>query len=195
MRLALKNARAAGLRTGSDFVNEISDRAAEVFDSNRELITDQPSQFHLMLTSYLLSAVQILEVRTTADQAQEIARKAFIDNGRVLVSLFIRGGMLLSKDKFGYILKNTGEEVVKAYGDGFDIEVDTDNATFTTTRVKKCGFHEFFKKNGRPELTSLMCDWDNNWSDTLKTNRHVEFSRPTTIAGGDQSCDFQFKKK
>ena len=72
--------------------------------------------------------------------------------------------------------------------------VETDNATFTNTIVRKCGFHSFFQQNGRPELTRLLCDWDNNWSDVLEKNKQVQFSRPTTIAAGDRTCDFKFRK-
>jgi len=194
LKLVLRHAGNAGLAVDSDVVDEISERATVIFDGDKEFITDEPSQFHLLLTSYLLSAVETLEKISTRDKAKTIAGNAFTENGRVAISLSMKAGMLFSIDKFKFIRKNSGEKVVEAYGRGFDIEVETDHSTYMTTRVKKCGFHEFFVRHGRPELTKLMCEWDNNWSDVLKNSKYVDFDRPTTIAAGDDSCAFQFRK-
>lgn len=194
LRLVSRGVRDAGLQIDSDVTEQVIQRAAEVFRKDEQFITDQPSQFHLLLTSCLLAAVQVLERHTSSDQAKKIAGDAFTRNGRFAIALSMKVGLFFAKDKFDFVRRNSGDAVAKAYGEGFDMTVETDDATFLTTRVRKCGFHEFFIRHGRPELTKLMCDWDNNWSDVLNKSKRVNFTRPTTIAAGDESCAFQFKK-
>jgi len=194
LKLISGHVKKTGIARDADLHEQIVARATEIFDKDKEFIRDEPSQFHLLLTSYLLSAVEVLERITTGDNAKTIAGNAFAENGRVVIALSMKAGLLFSRDKFKFIQKSSGENVVEEYGSGFDIEIETDNSTFMTTRIKKCGFHEFFVRHGRPELTRLMCEWDNNWSDVLNESKHVEFDRPTTIAAGDDSCAFQFRK-
>ncbi len=195
LRLLKRYTRKADISSERDITNNVLLHAVEICERNRQLIVDLPSRSHVLMTSYLLSGVEVLERITDSNNAQSIVRRAFVENGRIMISLIMKFAMFFSRNEFGFILKNSGEGVVEAYGKGFDIDLETDNSTFLTTRVTKCGFHEFFKKNGRPELTKSICDWDNNWSNTLRNSKHVRFHRPTTIASGDKSCDFQFEKK
>ncbi len=170
-------------------------RSEEIFILNQPYISDEVSQFHILLTSYILSSVEMLTDIVGEEQAKSITSAAFKANGRLSISLSIKIGLFFSREKFSYIVKNCGEGVVAGYGDSFSIKLDTDRTSYLNTQVSKCGFHEFFIRNARPELTKLMCDWDDNWSDTLKDNKHIGFNRPTTIASGGKICDFRFYKK
>jgi predicted nucleic-acid-binding Zn-ribbon protein len=194
LKLVSRHARRVGLDVAPQFIDQISSHAAELFLADIEYISDAPSQFHLLLTSYLLATVEVLEHATSSDNAKKIAGNAFIANGRYAIYISMKAGLLFSRDKFAFVQKNGGKKSIEAYGKGFKIELETDNATFLTTRVKRCGFHEYFMRHGRPELTKLMCDWDNNWADALRKSKEVRFDRPTTIAAGDDSCAFQFRK-
>ena len=65
-----------------------------------------------------------------------------------------------------------------------------------TTRINKCLFNDFFRQHGAPELTSIFCALDSMWIDELHQPKYgVRFERPTTLAGGDDACRFQFSRK
>ncbi len=61
--------------------------------------------------------------------------------------------------------------------------------------IERCLFNEFFRRNGAPEITSVLCAVDHVWVDELsKPEYGVRFERPTTLARGDDACRFQFTK-
>jgi hypothetical protein len=46
---------------------------------------------------------------------------------------------------------------------------------------------------GRPELTSVLCEFDRNWLAMISPERHgFRFERKTTLGYGGASCPFHF---
>jgi len=55
--------------------------------------------------------------------------------------------------------------------------------------MTRCGICEYYKKQGVPELSSVMCNADAVAADFM---RGVRFQRMKTIANGDDVCDFRY---
>jgi len=174
---------------------KISSRATLIFEGNLYHVADETAQFHTLLMSYVLASIQVITEQHNEKVAKTFVKETFSEIGEFWVAISFKVGMFLSPNKFDFIIKNCGDGIKDYYGLGFDIEVNTDRKNYLLTRVTKCGFHEFFKNNGRPELTTLLCERDNIWSNLLKNNKYIDFDRPSTIASGNKTCDFIFNKK
>lgn len=59
--------------------------------------------------------------------------------------------------------------------------------------IERCSFNEFFRRNGAPELTAVMCAFDTVRAEELSNPEYgLRFERPTTLGWGDDLCRFQF---
>ena len=82
-----------------------------------------------------------------------------------------------------------------SFGRGFRYVDDVRDDRRAFVNIDRCLFNEFFRQNGAPEITPILCALDNVWADELsKPEYGVRFERPTTLAGGDDACRFQFTK-
>ncbi len=195
VRMLIKRATSKNVKLEQELVDEITLGAKDIFDKNKRHISDESTQFHFMLMSYVIASVQAIESVYDGNIAKKIVEEAFVGVGSFWVIWSFKIGLFLSKNKFSYIIENCGYGVKTHYGSSFDIEVETDNKSYLNTKVLKCGFHEFFINNQRPELTSILCERDNLWAKLLRNSRYIDYKRETTISLGDNSCNFCFKNK
>ena len=59
--------------------------------------------------------------------------------------------------------------------------------------IKRCLYFEVLKESGRPELGSILCEYDHLLASTVDS--WINFKRHETIAGGDKRCTFRYCKK
>lgn len=59
--------------------------------------------------------------------------------------------------------------------------------------IKRCLYFEVLREAGRPELGSILCEYDHILASTLES--WIGFKRHETIAGGDKRCTFRYCKK
>lgn len=174
--------------------NEIIAEAEKVFAANLGRIIDKPAQGHILMTSYVLASYRILQ--QYIDDVASIKRiigDAVCEPGMGWIQWAVRLSLFLARDKMKMMVEQTNKKAV-GYGESFVIEQQGDGASFYSSNVKRCGYHEFFKANGAPELTRLLCAWDKIWADEIKPDKHgIEFRRPTTIAAGNDMCRFEFQ--
>jgi hypothetical protein len=82
-----------------------------------------------------------------------------------------------------------------SFGRGFRYVDDVRDGRRAFVNIDRCLFNEFFRQNGAPEITPILCALDDVWADELcKPKYGVHFERPTTLARGDDACRFQFTK-
>lgn len=67
------------------------------------------------------------------------------------------------------------------FGEPFDFGID----------YLECGFCKLCKASGDEDLLPIMCSMDNE----VYALRGIELYRTTTIAGGDDRCNFRFRSK
>ncbi len=86
-----------------------------------------------------------------------------------------------------------GERARQGYGATFAF-VEEEGPDVYRNRVTRCGFHDYLKRHGAPELTQVFCAWDLLWADEInRSERPVRFYRPQTIAEGADACLFEFR--
>lgn len=59
--------------------------------------------------------------------------------------------------------------------------------------IKRCLYFEILKESGRPELGSILCEYEALMMPLVES--WIDFKRHDTIAGGDLRCTFRFCKK
>ncbi len=167
----------------------------KIFTSNTKRILDKPGQRDILMASYVLASYCIARQHIDdVDLVKQVVGNAFCSYGQTWVKMMTRLSLFFSRDKMKTMVDYNKKAALK-HGKNTVFEEEGDGILFHSINVKQCGYHEFFKANGAPELTKLLCPWDNNWADEIKPDKHgIEFSRPTTIAKGDDMCRFQFRK-
>ena len=63
--------------------------------------------------------------------------------------------------------------------------------------VKKCGYHEYFQRHGRPDAATAICLADAFWMDAMNESSGClnRCRRPSTISTGGTECRFEFVPK
>ena len=81
-----------------------------------------------------------------------------------------------------------------AAGDALDYEMTADDEASFDFDVHRCGYAEFFKKIGEPELGFLFCcSADAPMTEGFEAG--VELEVPQTIMQGATHCQFRYKLK
>ena len=76
---------------------------------------------------------------------------------------------------------------------GFEFEREVDNDDAYLLSVRRCFWHDFFGALGLPQLTTVLCAFDQNWFTVIEPERHgFRFERKTTLGYGATLCPFHF---
>lgn len=112
-----------------------------------------------------------------------------------LIKTATRLMLLFSRDPMNTLDNYTKNRIPPIYGKAFEFVEEGSADEQYTMRITKCFYNEFFIKNETTELTHLFCEWDKNWIDPISPSKHgVRFIRATTIADGQDSCPFTFRR-
>lgn len=175
---------------------EISSAAEKIFFDNRSSILDPAAQGHILMTSYILAAYRVLMAYSLSrDEILNVLTRSFSSYGAFWMKWGMRLGLKFSRNPMAMISTFAERRGISAYGKSFEIQSEGDQRQFYSSNVTKCGYHEFFKKNGVPELTPVMCSWDLIWAAQIEPRKHgITFDRPSTIAAGGDMCRFRFRR-
>ncbi len=169
-------------------------RFVEIFNAEASNITDRASQSHHIMCAFVLAAYEQLRSKTGKQEAISELAEALKKHGGKFMKWGTRMVMkILSKKKLRNFIENFSlRRSQEAYGDTFLI-VEERGEDYFASVVKRCGYFEFLKRKGVPELTKVFCEWDTLWSNEInRAGKGVRFARPTTIAGNAQECRFEF---
>jgi hypothetical protein len=128
-----------------------------------------------------------------------ILREALTEPLREQIAWYIEARFGISQDapqeafcRLSETFKPRGDA---SFGGSFRYVEDLRDERRVFVNIEKCLFEEFFRRNDAPEVTPILCAFDEVWADELSDPRYgVRFERPTTLAGGDDACRFQFTK-
>lgn len=99
------------------------------------------------------------------------------------------------EEAFHHVSQNFKSRGEVSFGRSFRYVDDVRDDRRAFVNIERCLFNEFFRRNGAPEVTPILCALDNVWADELSKPKYgVRFERPTTLAKGDDACRFQFTK-
>lgn len=167
-------------------------RFVEIFNAEKNNITDKQSQSHQIMCAFVLAAFEKLSINNCKEDALNELTETLKKFGGKFIQWSMKIMLWVKRDKQKFLENAAIEKSKETYGDSFVIDEERKDRQFTSI-VKKCGYYEFFRRNGKPELTGIFCAWDLLWADEInKQNCGIEFKRPTTIANQDNDCRFEF---
>ncbi len=185
-------------RSWEEIKDAIFVRMETLADQNAERALDDLSQQWVIFCSFLLAAYQELQPHVgDAEQVLSILRNAMAMIMKDRITLVDRFGISedAPEDAFARIAENFKRRGEEQYGKGWKFVQDVQDEMHSFINIEKCFFNDFFRANGKPEITPIFCAMDLLWIDELKQPCYgVSFDRPTTLAQGDDMCRFQFTK-
>lgn len=148
----------------------------------------EPTMTHLerrkIEAGVLIPIVQAFQRAIGEDRANEIAREAILELARKDGERWAR--------QFGRDLAGMDEVFGVASGGGsLEIEPVASSADELRFNVTRCGYADFYKELGLPELGYLFsCNRDFAMAEGF--SRDIRLERTQTIMEGSSHCDFRF---
>ena len=174
--------------------------ASRIAEENARLAEDPAAGRWIQLSSMLLATYRSLRSSLGDEKrALTILREALTRPLQGQITSYIQARFGISQDApqeaFHHVSENFKSRGELSFGRSFRYvdAIHDDRRAFVN--IERCLFNEFFRRNGAPEITPILCALDNVWADELSKPRYgVRFERPTTLAKGDDACRFQFTK-
>jgi hypothetical protein len=169
----------------------VSLRAAELEREHASSARDGPSVYHLGYACVVLAADEALAPQIPPQEAVVLLKEAFVRSGE-FVRDKTRADLDQSKDAFRELV-NVSKQREAQFGASFEFERERDDDGAYLLNVRRCFWHDFFVALGRPELTSVLCEFDRNWFAMISPEHHgFRFERKTTLGYGGACCPFHF---
>jgi len=174
--------------------------ASRIAEENIRLAEDPAAARWIRFSSMLLATYRFLR-SSLGDESRilRMLREALTCPLRDQIIPYIEARFGIFQDApeegFHRVSENFRSRGEASFGRGFRYVDDVRDRRRTFVNIERCLFNEFFRQNGAPEITPILCALDNVWADELSKSRYgVRFERPTTLAKGDDACRFQFTK-
>ena len=176
-------------------------RAAMLVEQNEARAIDDPSRQWLLVSSIILAAYQELQPLVGDTQAMlSVLRNAMAAPFKERLTAYIADRFGISQDApeeaFTRIAENFKARGEERFGQAYSYVQEVQDEGRCFVNIQKCFFNDFFRANGKPELTLIFCSMDNLWAEELEKPCYgVRFERPTTLAQDGDMCRFQFSKR
>lgn len=158
---------------------------------------DKRDRFHLEISALILASYRSLQASGVAEeQIIDLLNRALFDAYRGLLGGLFKIALLVSSDGYRFITRRleTGALVNRYFGDAFSFYSRKGEYKFDFV-VNQCLYHDFFQKNGAPELTAVVCFSDYAWMDIVKKEQHKAFvKRPMALGHGNKRCIFHIER-
>jgi hypothetical protein len=183
----------------ADEARVLSD-ASRIAEENAALAEDPAGMRWIGLSSVLLAIYRsVRSALGDEERALTVLGEALTGPLRQQITSYIDNRFGISQDApeeaFHRVSQNFKSRGEASFGRSFRYVDDVRDERRAFVNVERCLFNEFFRQNGAPEVTPILCALDNVWADELSKPRYgVRFERPTTLAKGDEACRFQFTK-
>ncbi|MEM9821434.1 MAG: hypothetical protein AAF985_10195 [Bacteroidota bacterium] len=135
----------------------LENRFILLFNQQFEYIGDRQSQSHFLMCAYVLAAYQLqVEKKRERDLLVQELTEAFKKFGAKFIVWSMRIMLWLRLYNRKHIESRMLTDIKGRYGQSFEVEEEQKKNQYTML-VGKCGFHDFFKRSGYPELTFEPC--------------------------------------
>lgn len=184
----------AGLPDGKALAKEVRHQALEALATHGTPTPDKGAALTDTLSSLLYATFTVLNEKfDNRGVAYALARDAMMHNGNFLSATQYRIWLFFTRNPVEALHKrDISQYLAKYFGSAFETH-QTNGQDFTDIVVTRCGFHEFFRRAGEPQLAQIMCAWDRAWMDVVnQSKRPISIRRSSTIATGSHECRFRF---
>jgi hypothetical protein len=174
--------------------------ASRIAEENAQLAEDLAAVRWIGLSSVLLATYRFLRSSLGNEKRiLTILREALVAPLQEQITSYIEARFGICEEApqeaFRRVSQNFKSRGEVSFGRSFRYLDDVRDDRRTFVNIERCLFEKFFRHNGAPEVTPILCALDNVWADELNKPRYgVRFERPTTLAKGDDVCRFQFTK-
>lgn len=180
---------------------DIENEARALFEANRDMIIDPPSEGHLRISALLLSTFRKLK------EKQPDIEKVVYDIDQALVQPFrdrvdgwleTRFGLKEENadEAFDKVAQNFASRGAAQYGESFEYVQEKADSAENLVQIRKCFFNDFFRRNQALEVLPILCGMDMVWAAALNDGPYnVRFERPSRLAAGQDACRFYFYRK
>jgi hypothetical protein len=167
-------------------------RVAELERQYGGLPKDTQSRYNLRYACAVLAGYEVLTRHMSADEAVSTLRNAFTRSGEFIREK-TRAALDQSQDAFREMVDASKQREALQFGPSFEFDRERDDEQAYLLNIRKCFWHSVFVTMGRPELTTVLCEFDRNWFDVISPERHgFRFERKTTLGYGGTHCPFHF---
>ena len=178
----------------------IERRVGAIAVENEAPAADEVSRKNLLFTSLVLACYrELCERMDDGGKAVDLLRESLVELFRPTIRAYIQQRFDVDPAQpdqaFERVAANFIARGQSGFGAGFtyEQEVQSDDASFIN--VTHCFFRNFFRANGAPELTSVLCAMDTVWAEEFNNGPYnLSFERPTLMSCGDDKCRFQFTR-
>lgn len=177
-----------------ELMAEVRDRIPGIIEANEDVFADEAGRDLLGLCATLLAAYRVLEPKL-GDEKRTLGLLTHIGTafGRRSTKLGTRLMMAGRGNKLDTV-QGFFEKTAPVLGESWTVTYERDDDRSFEMRFTSCGFNDFFRHNGVPALTTVLCAWDRTWMDELSPERDgIRASRPTTLGAGGPACPFRFE--
>ncbi|CAM6100088.1 unnamed protein product [Calypogeia fissa] len=184
------------LRGREQLVRErIEELCKEGIQRHSSLAVDSRAQIHLHMACLVQASYKTLLPWLGNDREKviEMIRKPVGESAAGPLGFAQRFVLFFHLNKFNFV-SNSLKLMEADFGKAFSLSHQV-SPGIHKVRVSRCLYHSMFTAEDLPELTPVFCALDRLWFDQLRPQKHgVEFLRPSTLAGGNASCEFIVKE-
>ena len=181
-----------GERFDAGLLARVRERQRELELDGAAELPDAPARYNRRYTSAILAAYQVLP---GGPALVELLTRAFVEPMGAAVTAGTRAMLDAAGDPFAAMVAVARAREVADFGAEFGFEHPADDGERFFADMRRCGYHEYFRRHGAAELTPVLCAFDANWIGAIDPERHgFTFSRETTIGLGGSACPFHFAR-
>jgi hypothetical protein len=176
-------------------------RVGPIAARNADRAEDEVSKRNLLFTSLVLAAYRELSDRLGAGPpAVDLLRETMTELFRPRIHEYIHQRFDVDPERPGEAFERVAANFLargrSGFGAGFTYEQEVQTERQSFVNVTHCLFLDFFRANGAPELTPVLCAMDAVWADEFDRGPYdISFERPTLMSRGDDKCRFQFTRR
>lgn len=157
---------------GTEIARKVRRAYPLIIEGNRDLLIDRPAHQNMTMAAVVLASYRALMAELD-DEAKVIRalKDTFCKFVKAPLQLGLRTALTLSGDPLKLVAKAFSNSVCeKVYGATFVFETELTPYQLRL-ETKRCFFFEFFRAQGLPHLTEVLCAWDSNWVDVVNNGR------------------------
>ncbi len=155
----------------------VRSEASRIAEENAHFAEDPAAARWIAISSMLLATYRSLR-SSLGDEKRtlKLLREALMSPLREQITSYIEARFGISQDApeeaFRRVSQNFKSRGEVSFGRSFRYVDDARDDRRTFVNIEKCLFNEFFRENGAPEVTPILCALDDVWADELSEPRY-----------------------
>jgi hypothetical protein len=178
-----------------DALHRLYERQFQIHYNNYKQMMPTPLAMKHGINSLFLMALDdvLMEIKASYSQLRESAMNIF---RAMLLEFFMSEAEMFKQQSDPW--RAFVEWVRQGNKTNFDNEyfkakeIESDSGCFAFD-IQRCFYFEVLKESGRPELGSILCEYDSILASVVDS--WIKFTRHETIASGDERCTFRYEKR